>query len=247
MWDSAFGKSPIIKWLKEQVDALLAAAGFTVELDLSAKIDKPSSFTSGNFATFDPATEELVDTGRNDQFYQYADPLKGLSANDFTDAYKTLLDNLPGELPDANDFMAKVEPTAGNLNCLTAIDATGQAIATTKKASGVFNTTENLIEAPTSYPTTRQFNCGIITGMAAAHIFYTLYDNAVATRKRAGQIIVLFNGTSAPENIGAREGISGVEITGNLIFTVESNELIANYIMNDLNYATNLNLQILIQ
>jgi hypothetical protein len=70
---SIFSNSFHIKDILQRIGLLEAAAGFTEELDISAKADKPTSFTTGNFATYNTVTEEIEDTAINESSFVAAE------------------------------------------------------------------------------------------------------------------------------------------------------------------------------
>jgi hypothetical protein len=124
-WDSAFGKSKCISQLKAWVDELWEAAGFGPAVDLTTKIDKPASFTAGNFATYNPATENLEDTGKGSvDFVQDANYLH--TDNNFTNEYKDILDELPEDL-NGGDKMPLLDPGVGEVGNILVVDAEGKA------------------------------------------------------------------------------------------------------------------------
>ena len=229
MWDSSFGKSPLIKWLKQQVDILLAAAGFET-IDITSKVDKPATFPTGNFVTFNTSTGNLEDTGVGETDFVASVSGKGLSENDFTDAYKAQLDGLDSEI-DIGDKMDKITVTVANLNKLTMVAEGGNVAATEKAAEGVADCFTLNMPVPASYPVTYSVDT-ISTADSAcrtAFIYATLGHPADLSQARASQFIVLLDNDEDPEVSEGPSAVKGDDFAAELVFSIVSEKLRVSY------------------
>jgi hypothetical protein len=66
IWTSAWGRSVGVIWFKNQIDLLWASVTGGDPPDLGNKSDSPATFTAGNFATYNPATNAIEDTEFNE-------------------------------------------------------------------------------------------------------------------------------------------------------------------------------------
>jgi hypothetical protein len=93
IWTSAWGRSVGVIWFKNQIDLLWASVTGGDPPDLGNKSDSPATFTAGNFATYNPATNAIEDTEFNEASFVSSTDFVATD-NNFTDAYKDQLDNM---------------------------------------------------------------------------------------------------------------------------------------------------------
>jgi hypothetical protein len=250
IWDSAYAKAAINKYFKEAIDQLKALAGIEGELDLSNKLDKPAAgtFINGNFATYNPATGNIEDSGKNDSTY-VKDPDYVHTDNNFTTAYKNVLDTLPADI-NAGAKIPLLQPGAGETGNLTTVAANGTLNISDVKATGVardylfdlgttggsFATVLNVVETIPQY--------------VSAMIMYTLSLSSDATKKRSGVLLAIFDGANEPVYTHLGSLNMGADFLGDLTLGIDVDSKIAftyNRVEDTADYADTLQIKMLLQ
>lgn len=227
MWETAFGRSPIIQWIKDQIDLLSGGE----PADLASKVGVPDEFTAGNFASYNPSTGKLEQSIYNQNSFVATQAGKGLSTNDFTTPLKTKLE----ELPEADDLevtnkMDKVTQTAGNLGDLLQVTTGGNSVPSGVKAAGVY---QNFAVSfgGIIYPTTYNLDTIQVTeGLRTVWAFYVLGAAASRTNARAGQFLIFLDGpANQPHTVAMGSGVKGTDFDGLIGVSVVNQQLRFSY------------------